>query len=166
MNTDKTKNKPIWLCETKEHKNCQCGNNLREQLQAWREEIATEHPDLRHRVLKCYIKDYPVEPCPYCGHPCEADMVDIGVGLTQCSPFYCERCKASEIGPERVELSYLEEITGWYEPGKPVSPVANAFQGVLVNHKDAKILHEAGMLDSKKLIGGAHNAKVQIVENK
>lgn len=42
--------------------------------------------------------DTPTNNCPYCGTECEADWVDVGVGVIQCGPYYCENCGASEIG--------------------------------------------------------------------
>lgn len=50
---------------------------------------------------------------------------------------------------EREDLTPFEEITGWYEPDKPVSPYANTFQGILVGHKDAEVLYRVGLLDEK-----------------
>ena len=46
------------------------------------------------------VWDTPSKPCPYCGSECEADWFDIGVGMHQCGPYYCDSCGASEIGPE------------------------------------------------------------------
>lgn len=144
-------NNPIWKCDAETHgRDCQCGKNLRKQLDLWREQIVNEMPDLKSRVYKPTVYTYPVEPCPYCGYLCECDMVDVGVGLTQCGPFYCERCHASQVGPEGFEnLTGFELITGWYEPDKPVSPYANTLQGVLVDHKSAEMLYRVGLLDEK-----------------
>ncbi len=60
----------------------------------------------------------PKENCPYCGAECEAEFVDIGVGMQQCSPYMCMTCHAYEIGPyddEKV-LTPEEQKTGWYAP--------------------------------------------------
>lgn len=67
--------------------------------------------------------------CPYCGHEADAEFVDIGVGMQQCTPYGCPNCHAVEIGPhdEPKELTENEKRTGWYEPEegwtKPPSPV-------------------------------------------
>ena len=37
------------------------------------------------------VWDTPSKPCPYCGSECEADWVDIGVGMQQCGPYYCAK---------------------------------------------------------------------------
>lgn len=154
--------KPIWLCDATSHTDCKCNDSLSKQLDIWRLRIVTDDPSLKDQVFGTGANYYPIEPCPYCGRPCECDMVDVGVGLTQCGPFHCD-CGASEIGMEAweqefiyaetgskaVKLSVLEKITGWYEPGKPVSPHANTFEGMLVDHKTAKRLYEMGLLDEK-----------------
>jgi hypothetical protein len=71
----------------------------------------------------------PKERCPYCGTFCHADFVDVGIGFTQCGPYHCENCKASEIGPELFEnesnFTDQELKTGWYEPGSKPGPNAN-----------------------------------------
>lgn len=57
--------------------------------------------------------------CPYCGGEAEAEFVDIGVGLQQCTPYGCPACRAVQIGPHdeiRRELTERERQTGWYEP--------------------------------------------------
>lgn len=87
--------------------------------------------------------------CPYCSYPgCEADHVDVGIGLVQCGPYYCTECGASEISylDNRI-LSEQEKKTGWYEPESPVSEIANTYKGKLVNHEVAKALYNVGMLD-------------------
>lgn len=57
----------------------------------------------------------PDEDCPYCGNPCEADFVDIGVGMQQVSPYRCE-CGAVEAGPYDDTLENADPNTGWYPP--------------------------------------------------
>lgn len=90
-------------------------------------------------------------PCPYCGESCDADFVDVGVGFVQCGPFHCEGCGASEIGPEgSAGRSEIERKTGWYSGGA-VSPYANTVGGVLVDHQEAKLLYELGLLDEKPI---------------
>lgn len=110
----------------------------------------------------------PTEKCPYCGEECEADWVDVGVGMVQCGPYHCLNCGASQIGPEWSDwhiydkekgtyvlkeghpFSEREIQTGWYEPeGNKVSPYANTVGGVIVDHKTAKIAYELGLLDKK-----------------
>lgn len=63
-----------------------------------------------------------LQDCPYCGSPCDADWVDVGVGHVQCGPYHCENCHAYEIGPEWEEvehrLSEEEKETGWYKPAE------------------------------------------------
>ena len=69
----------------------------------------------------------PKQRCPYCGSLCCADFVDIGVGFTQCGPYHCEGCGASEIGPYDTErpLTEREKATGWYGPDTPAGSSAN-----------------------------------------
>lgn len=94
-----------------------------------------------------------IKTCPYCGYDdCRADHVDIGVGVIQCGPYYCPECNASEVGPydtNRV-LTEAEKLTGWYEPGSPVSETANTVGGVLVDHQTAKMFYDVGLLDVKR----------------
>lgn len=112
------------------------------------------------------VWDTPTQGCPYCGSECEADWVDVEVGMVQCGPYYCENCGASEIGPEagefnvekgvfewnpKINFTEKEKETGWYEPGKPVSPYANTVNGVLVDHETARIAYRLGLLDEKRL---------------
>lgn len=53
--------------------------------------------------------DTPYKPCPYCGfEDCEADWVDVGVGMVQCGPYHCYECGASEIGPELYDWYYTD----------------------------------------------------------
>jgi hypothetical protein len=81
--------------------------------------------------------DYPpTQACPYCGTRCDADFVDIGVGMQQCGPYHCQACGASEIGPNDDDrpLSADEQRTGWYEPGKPPGSSANVIDGRVVSY--------------------------------
>lgn len=89
--------------------------------------------------------------CPYCGDAnCEADWVDVGIGSVQCGPYHCMSCMASEISYlDKRDLTEKEKDTGWYEPGTPVSESANTVNGALVDHKTAKELYRAGLLDIK-----------------
>jgi hypothetical protein len=59
----------------------------------------------------------PFAACPYCGEDCEADFVDVEVGMVQVSPYACA-CGAVQIGPhdEPRELTDEERRTGWYAP--------------------------------------------------
>ncbi|WP_301171055.1 hypothetical protein [Brevibacillus nitrificans] len=114
--------------------------------------------------------DTPSKDCPYCGTTCEADWVDVGVGMVQCGPYHCESCHASEIGPEYFDCSEYDnekgryvfkeghpfsdkEIeTGWYDPeSKKISPYANTVNGQLVNHETAKAAYRMGLLDEKRI---------------
>jgi hypothetical protein len=90
-------------------------------------------------------------PCPYCGLPCEADFVDIGVGYQQCGPYHCQGCGASEIGgyDEPRPLTGREKETGWYGPGEPAGSSVNTVDGVIVSHRVAKASYRAGKLDMK-----------------
>lgn len=91
--------------------------------------------------------------CPYCGfEQCEADHVDVGIGMVQCGPYYCPVCEASEISSlDKRELTEREKETGWFEPGSPVSDAANTVNGSLVDHKEAKQYYDIGMLDEKNV---------------
>ena len=58
----------------------------------------------------------PDVPCPYCGEMCSAEFVNVGVGMVQCSPYYCRSCGAIEIGPGTTPdrpLADDERRTGW-----------------------------------------------------
>lgn len=104
-------------------------------------------------------------PCPYCNCPMDCDSVDIGIGYTQCGPYCCDNCGASEMGPERVHKNYPrpftreqqiwwdgtseeERMTGMYYGGRH-SPHANTINGKLVSHEVAKAAYELGLLDPK-----------------
>lgn len=78
----------------------------------------------------------PTERCPYCQTECRADFVDVGVGYTQCGPYHCENCGASEIGPYDKEraLSAQEKAVGWYAPGAKPGSSANVIAGKVVGH--------------------------------
>lgn len=86
-----------------------------------------------------YGSSEPTEKCPYCGLECDADFVDVGIGYTQCGPYHCTECGASEIGPndEPRPLSDREKETGWYAPGEPPGSSANTIDGVIVDYKTA-----------------------------
>ena len=87
-----------------------------------------------------YGEDIPVQPCPYCGTECHADFVDVGIGYTQCGPYHCDACGASEIGSydQRRDLSADEQRTGWYGPGAEPGSSANVIGGKIVSHRTAK----------------------------
>ena len=91
-----------------------------------------------------YGESEPIENCPYCGYPCRADFVDIGIGMQQCGPYHCERCYASEIGPydEDRELSEAEKKTGWYEPDSEPGTSANVIGGKVVSYKQMEHLYK------------------------
>lgn len=83
-----------------------------------------------------YGQHEPTETCPYCQTICTADFVDIGVGMTQCGPYHCDVCGASEIGPydEDRDLTPAEKKSGWYAPGAEPGSSANVIGGRVVSH--------------------------------
>lgn len=93
-----------------------------------------------------YGEREPKERCPYCNALCCADFVDVGVGFTQCGPFHCEGCGASEIGPydDSRELTDREKDTGWYEPDSPPGSSANVDEdGRIIRYFEADTLYRA-----------------------
>lgn len=95
-----------------------------------------------------YGEHEPREKCPYCGTDCVADFVDVGVGYIQCGPYHCERCDASQIGPndEDRELTPEEKDTGWYRPGSPAGSSANVdHEGKHIRYFEADTLYRAGL---------------------
>jgi hypothetical protein len=91
--------------------------------------------------------------CPYCGNPdCQADYVDIGIGLQQMSPFYCEGCGACQIGgyDNPAELTEDEKRTHWYAPGRSYLTSAPTLDGVPLKHDEAMDLYRRGLLDKKE----------------
>lgn len=91
------------------------------------------------------------EICPYCGGIMECDVVDVGVGPgVQCGPYHCENCNASEIhcSDNKENLDEDEKETGFYK--NKISPIANAINGKLINHKEALELYPLGLLDNCK----------------
>lgn len=98
-------------------------------------------------------------PCPYCSFPMEADYVDVAVGLVQCGPFYCERCGASQIGPEGddpgLKLDEDEKRTGFYK--NRISPHANQHEGRPISHQQADALYRAEYFATH---GNPYNAPV------
>lgn len=91
-----------------------------------------------------YTEREPTRPCPYCGFECRADFVDVGVGYTQCGPYHCEQCRASEIGPydKPRPLTAMEERTGWYGPESEPGSSANVIGGRVVSHVQARNAYE------------------------
>lgn len=85
--------------------------------------------------------------CPYCSFPCEADWVDVGVGEIQCGPYYCQNCKASEIGPfdDLRPLTDEENRTNWYSPESKLGSLVNQFNGKPISHHLAKEFYRAGI---------------------
>lgn len=90
----------------------------------------------------------PTETCPYCGANCRADFVDIGVGYTQCGPFHCEECGASEIGAfdKPRELTAEEQKTRWYSPGAEPGTSANVIGGKVVSHHAMKDAYQSAFI--------------------
>lgn len=83
--------------------------------------------------------------CPYCGEPCDADFVDIGVGMMQCGPYHCLSCGASEIGPydEDRPLSDQESKFKWYAPGAEPGSSANVINGRIVSAEEMRAAYRA-----------------------
>lgn len=92
-----------------------------------------------------YGQHAPTEKCPYCGAFCDADFVDIGVGMQQCGPYHCDNCLASEIGPydEPRELTKAERDCGWYAPGAEPGSSANVIDGRVVSHQVMQATYRA-----------------------
>jgi hypothetical protein len=84
-----------------------------------------------------YGETQPTQECPYCKTICDADFVDVGVGYTQCGPYHCVQCGASEIGPydEARPLTEAEDKTGWYAPAAQPGSSANVIGGKVVSHR-------------------------------
>lgn len=101
-----------------------------------------------------YGEETPTEACPYCGVTCHADWVDVGIGFTQCGPFHCTACGASEIGPydEPRELTAREVETHWYAPASEPGSSANAIAGRIVGYKAMDSLYRSNFFGG----GGYH----------
>lgn len=99
-----------------------------------------------------YGEEEPTEKCPYCGRICSADFVDIGVGFTQCGPYHCTSCGASEMGcfDEERDLSPDELRTGWYAPGNPPSDKANVIDGKIVDHRVMRRTYHEAFADNPR----------------
>ena len=91
--------------------------------------------------------------CPYCDSVCYADWCDVGCGAPgiQCGPYYCENCRASEIGPyddlSNRTLTEEETKTGWFKPNSELGSSVNKICNTPVDHKTAKRLYEFGLLE-------------------
>jgi len=86
----------------------------------------------------------PLNNCPYCGLECDADFVDVGVGMVQCGPYHCMECGASEIGPHDKErpLTPEEKKTGWYKPHSEPGSSANVIDGKIVSHNQMEAVYK------------------------
>jgi len=76
-----------------------------------------------------YSEGRPRVNCPYCGRECEAEYVDVGVGMVQVTPHACADCFAIEIGPyDKIDraLTAREKETGWYAPTPTKEEKTNA----------------------------------------
>jgi len=84
--------------------------------------------------------------CPYCGYEaCQADWVDVEVGMIQCGPYVCDECGASEVGPyDKNQLEPEEKRTGWFKPHH-FGTSANTFKGCHIDHITAKQLYRASL---------------------
>lgn len=93
-----------------------------------------------------YGEPEPKEKCPYCNTPCYADFCDVGAGMMQVGPYYCEKCGASEAGAyedisNRVDY---DTATGWYRPGSPPGEHANIDeQGNHISWQEADTMYRA-----------------------
>lgn len=88
----------------------------------------------------------PSTNCPFCGKGCEADWVDVGVGMIQAGPYHCESCRASEVGPyDKTEGRYdIDHRFGWYKPESPAGSSANTNEdGEIISWKDADTEYRA-----------------------
>lgn len=95
-------------------------------------------------------------PCPYCQFPMQADFVDVGVGMVQCGPYCCDKCGASQVGPEEnPELDADEKRTGFYK--NRISPLANQHDGRVISHRQADALYRAEYFATH---GNPYNAPV------
>lgn len=100
-----------------------------------------------------------IRECPYCEGPMECDEVDIGVGFTQCGPYVCNSCGASQIfiDDDKEFATEEEENTGFYKAGK-VSPLANIDDsGKIVSCKIADYLYRKKCFEKH---GNPYNAKL------
>lgn len=105
----------------------------------------------RTETLNAHLEGVYAEPrdiCPFCGEVCTADWVDIGVGSTQCGPYHCEGCGASEVGPNDDVTDRATQF-GWYLPGSPAGSSVNTVDGKIVDHETALDAYRAGTLDPK-----------------
>jgi hypothetical protein len=105
-----------------------------------------------------YGEHEPTEACPYCSTVCLADFVDVGVGFTQCGPFHCDQCGASEIGPydQEQELTDEERRTGWYAPGAEPGSTANVVGGRIVSHVQARAVYQREFRDNPLWLDKQH----------
>ncbi len=97
-----------------------------------------------------FIKEDKIRKCPYCENMCEADWVDVGVGLVQCGPYHCDFCGASQIGPydKKRELSVKEKKTRWYEPHSLPGTSANVINGKIVSAEIMKAKYQEHFKDN------------------
>lgn len=86
------------------------------------------------------------EKCPYCGYPaCQADWVDVGIGMVQCGPYVCDECGASQVGPyDKNSLDADEKRLGWFKPHH-IGTSANTYNGKHIDHITAKTLYKFGL---------------------
>ena len=65
--------------------------------------------------------EIPKVTCPYCDADCEAEYVDVGVGLKQVTPHVCDYCHAVQAGPYDGPRDDYDPETGWYKPSQKES---------------------------------------------
>ena len=88
--------------------------------------------------------------CPYCESFCEADFVDVGVGMVQCGPYHCDNCLSSQIGlyDKERELTPLEKEYGWYQPDSEPGSSANVINGKIVSAEVMKATYRDHFKDN------------------
>lgn len=84
--------------------------------------------------------DTPLEKCPYCGTDCEADWVDVGVGMVQCGPYYCQECRASEIG-SCDDIGFDRELYhNWRKENYKLIKVGDRYEDVFIGKGETKFI--------------------------
>ena len=88
----------------------------------------------------------PPTDCPFCGAVCEADWVDVGVGMVQAGPYHCTECHSSEVGPyDKTDgRTDIDDRYGWYKPESPAGSSANTNEaGEIITWKEADTNYRA-----------------------
>ena len=90
--------------------------------------------------------DTPDRACPYCNEMCSAEFVDIGVGMQQCTPYYCHGCRAIEMGPgtrPSEPLTDEERRTGWTKRQPEKTPLQQQVQDMFADTVDAEFMESS-----------------------